>query len=329
MSASTAKDRFTAIWSHPIPAHLSIQEFSAKIEAQAESLLALPSAQKNLLKYDLIIPNNKLDSYFKALGFPEPQPVVLEKIDCEVQPTHVVRATALTTVTTRAQNIVRKDTDAMKKISTAQEFASASMFSVDVITKIDAGSADGRDACIGIFKCPPHLSRTQFHEFVDKASNGFAALPTMQKNIVKQTMIQWLQNDTIEKDVQAMGISAAETVAVFMVQAFFYHHLSSAEQLLQVWTDDELRQHFARVDKAATNEYSNRFSVNIRFSSPTAWPGHARLPDVASQAVLGLIIYPRIHMRNMSAPIHEEMIRLRQADQRLSVLSTLASPRKA
>jgi hypothetical protein len=77
----------------------------------------------------------------------------------------------------------------MKKISTAQEFAGASMFSVDVVTKIDAGSADGCDACIGIFKCPPHLSRTRFHEFVDKASNGFVALPTMQKNAVKQMMV--------------------------------------------------------------------------------------------------------------------------------------------
>lgn len=77
----------------------------------------------------------------------------------------------------------------MKKISTAQEFAGASMFSVDVVTKIDAGSADGCDACIGIFKLPPHLSRTQFHEFVDKASNGFVALPTMQKNAVKQMMV--------------------------------------------------------------------------------------------------------------------------------------------
>jgi hypothetical protein len=54
MTASAAKDRFTAIWSHPIPSQFSIQEFSAKLEAQADSLLALPSAQKNLLKYDLV-----------------------------------------------------------------------------------------------------------------------------------------------------------------------------------------------------------------------------------------------------------------------------------
>ncbi|KAJ7260232.1 hypothetical protein C8J57DRAFT_485358 [Mycena rebaudengoi] len=240
MTASAAKDRFTAIWSHPIPSQFSIQEFSAKLEAQADSLLALPSAQKNLLKYDLIIPNNKLDSYFKALGFPEPQPVVLEKIEFK-----------------SAEHCAQflRDADAMKKISIAQEFAGASIFSVDVVTKIDAGSADGCDACIGIFKCPPHLSRTQFLEFVDKASNGFVALPTIQKNAVKQIM--WIQNDTIEKDVQAMDIPAAETVAVFVVQAPF------DPNMIEVWTDDGLRQHFAKVDKAATNEYSNRFSVDI------------------------------------------------------------------
>jgi hypothetical protein len=54
MDASTAKDRFTVIWIHPIPAQLSIQEFSAKMEAQVDSLLALSSAQNNLLRYDLV-----------------------------------------------------------------------------------------------------------------------------------------------------------------------------------------------------------------------------------------------------------------------------------
>jgi hypothetical protein len=78
----------------------------------------------------------------------------------------------------------------MKNISTAQEFAGASIFSVNVVTKIDAGSADGSEGCIGIFKCPPHLSRAQFHEFVNnKVSNGFVALPTVQKNIVKGEMV--------------------------------------------------------------------------------------------------------------------------------------------
>lgn len=47
------------------------------------------------------------------------------------------------------------------------------------------------------------------------------------------------------------------------VLAVILHDLSSTEQLLQVWTDDGLRQHFTGVDKAATNEYSNRFSADI------------------------------------------------------------------
>ncbi|KAJ7742252.1 hypothetical protein B0H16DRAFT_1464124 [Mycena metata] len=236
MPASTAKHPFTAIWLHPIPEHLSIKEFSAKIEAQTDSLLALPSAQTNILKYDLMIPNNKLDIYFKALGFPEPRPVVLAKIECEGIHQSAEHC---------AQFLV--DTEVIEMISTAPEFAGASIFSMDTVTKIDSGSDAGGDACIGIFKCPPHLSRAQFHEFVDKASDGLVALPTVQKNIVKQTM--WIQNDTLEKDVQAADTSAAETVAVFMIQA--------------VWTDDGLREYFAKVDKPATNEYSNRFSVEI------------------------------------------------------------------
>jgi hypothetical protein len=54
MAASITNDPFTAIWIHPVPAQLSIEEFAGNLEAVADALLVLPIAQKNLLKYDLV-----------------------------------------------------------------------------------------------------------------------------------------------------------------------------------------------------------------------------------------------------------------------------------
>ncbi|KAJ7833081.1 hypothetical protein B0H13DRAFT_2370575 [Mycena leptocephala] len=46
------QDPFTVIGIHPVPAHLSTKEFVAKMDALGDARLALPMAQKNIIKYD-------------------------------------------------------------------------------------------------------------------------------------------------------------------------------------------------------------------------------------------------------------------------------------
>ncbi|KAJ7203914.1 hypothetical protein C8J57DRAFT_1542459 [Mycena rebaudengoi] len=157
------------------------------------------------------------------------------------------------------------------------------MFSMDVVTKIDAGSADGCDACIGIFKCMPHLSRTQFLEFVDKASDGFVALPTMQKNAVKQTM--WIQNDTIEKGVQA---AAAYMAKEFPPKAGGPKTVNS---IADKWKAcKKLHEHFLKIKEgvyvgASGWTYTDEGGFNVTDDTRDAWhnfvvdeivPSHAR-----------------------------------------------------
>jgi hypothetical protein len=54
MPSSATKDRFTALWLYPVPANSSPKNFAAKIDALADTQLALPVAQANLLKYELV-----------------------------------------------------------------------------------------------------------------------------------------------------------------------------------------------------------------------------------------------------------------------------------
>ncbi|KAJ7924143.1 hypothetical protein B0H13DRAFT_2654907 [Mycena leptocephala] len=239
MSASAAKDYFTAIWLHPVPAHLSTHEFALRMVARADTLLALPVAQNNLLKYEIMVPNDLLDSYFQALGVAQPQPVVLVKVQCETKE-HYVQ--------------FLRDAQVAQLISGTEEFAGASMFSVHEATRVDPGTALGSGAWIGIFKCPPHLSGAELYQVLGDLADGLAALPIMQRNLVKHTM--HMQNDALEMNAKVLGLPTVGPVVVAIVQSNF-------DTMNQVFTDSDVKRLFAQLDPAFTGKLSNRFAADI------------------------------------------------------------------
>ncbi|KAJ6592534.1 hypothetical protein B0H19DRAFT_7287 [Mycena capillaripes] len=186
MSASATKNRFTTM------------------EAFTDALLSLPAAQNNLLKYDLIIPNDKLDSQNKAVGFLDPEPTVLVKIECETQElfTQFLR-----------------DADVMQSIKGAAEFKGASMFATDVVTRIDlrVEGAAASTTWVGIFRLPPNLSTREFYQKTEEISDKFVALPVSHGSVVKRTA--WIQNNMIAKDIQLLGIPPSAPVVVLWFQA--------------------------------------------------------------------------------------------------------------
>jgi hypothetical protein len=54
MPASATKDRFTVIGIHPVPTHMSAQEFRGKVEMNVDAHLARPIAERSFLKYDIV-----------------------------------------------------------------------------------------------------------------------------------------------------------------------------------------------------------------------------------------------------------------------------------
>ncbi|KAF8209016.1 hypothetical protein K438DRAFT_1960743 [Mycena galopus ATCC 62051] len=212
MSPATRKDVFTAFRLHPVPVHLSTKEFAAKLEALADSMLALPVAQECFRKFELMIPNDRFDTYFKALGFPPARPMVIVKAEYET-----------------AEHCAQffSDAKAIGLLSKAEEFVGASVFSADESTRIDIDrSTDGSGNWIGIFKCPPDLSPSEHCKKAGDVADKIAALPIMQRNIVKHTM--WFQNEDLSSGAQVLGMPPPDPMVILLLE-------SDLQPMIEVW----------------------------------------------------------------------------------------------
>ncbi|KAJ7484905.1 hypothetical protein B0H11DRAFT_2188614 [Mycena galericulata] len=111
-----------AVGIYKCPSHLSKDEFVRKVEAFMDTVLAVPIWQRNVLKYELLVPNEK--SGVERLGMPSPQGTVLIIAEW---PSHEVLAE------------VASDPGLIQLLASAKEDFSAhldsSTFTVDVIRK--------------------------------------------------------------------------------------------------------------------------------------------------------------------------------------------------
>ncbi|KAJ6452380.1 hypothetical protein C8R47DRAFT_1169143 [Mycena vitilis] len=264
MSTSRTKDCFIAIGLHPVPKNVSIDEFAAKMEALADAHLALPVAQRNFLKYELMIPHNQLDHFWSSLGFPKSERVVLVKIECETSD--------------HCAEFLRDETVA-NSILGAHEFAGVSMLSADVATRIDASgkSTEEADLCtyIIILKATSHKDGLQLYERVAKDSDRFVELPFVKKNFTEHTTVrtygltlslrhaiyQWTQNAALADEVSALGIQAAQPLLVLRVQA-------PSDLMTEAFADIDFRQFFADMTasdgfKQSDPTLAQRFAVDV------------------------------------------------------------------
>jgi hypothetical protein len=101
MSASNEKDRMVAVGIYKAPANLSKEEFETKITSFVDRMLAVPIAQKNFLKFEIVCPecfildliftcitqiyqNELLNQHMKAFDLPEAPTSVWLTVEFEV-----------------------------------------------------------------------------------------------------------------------------------------------------------------------------------------------------------------------------------------------------
>ncbi|KAJ7016309.1 hypothetical protein C8F04DRAFT_1245392 [Mycena alexandri] len=207
MSASSRKDRVAGIGIYKAPPNLSKEALETKITSLVDALLAVPIAQKNFLKFEIIYQNEFLNPHLKALGFPEAPASVWLRLECE---TDAHGAEILT------------DPALVKVYAEAEEFLPYVMaFMADVVTKIDLPTPRNPMHIMCTFQCPAHLSsneyRTKFEGFVDR----LLALPITQKSILKYSVVnqsQWMPNNTLDAPLRDLGFPQLEPVFVVMAE---------------------------------------------------------------------------------------------------------------
>ncbi|KAF7367120.1 hypothetical protein MSAN_00971700 [Mycena sanguinolenta] len=241
MAASTTKSRYPMLGLHPVPAHLSISEFAAKVEMAADAKLSLPVCREGILKHEIMIPNDRLDSYFKAQGFEPPQPMVIVRAHCK----SIDHATQ-----------ILNDPEVIKVIKTEEGFADVSIFAVDEIIGIDTQSSDEYDSTwVTTLKCRPHLSADQFSHRCKEITDGLMQLPGFRENVGKHVM--WIKHESFAQDIQELGAFLSEPLVIIMWQ-------SSVDRMNAALSDSGVKQFFAGLKKPLTEEIiSNRFAVDV------------------------------------------------------------------
>ncbi|KAF8209511.1 hypothetical protein K438DRAFT_2012262 [Mycena galopus ATCC 62051] len=66
-----------AIGIYKCPSHLSKDVFVQKVEAVMDAILAAPITQRHILKYELLVPNEKVGGHLQQLGMPSHQGTVI------------------------------------------------------------------------------------------------------------------------------------------------------------------------------------------------------------------------------------------------------------
>ncbi|KAJ7925450.1 hypothetical protein B0H13DRAFT_1863102 [Mycena leptocephala] len=202
MSASNEKDRMVAVGIYKAPANLSKEEFETKITSFVDRMLAVPIAQKNFLKFEIIYQNELLNQHIKAFDLPEAPTSVWLTVEFETE-AHCAE--------------ILTDPMFAKAFAEAEEFVScATGFVADVVTRIDRPTPKDRTHLMCAFQRPDHLSsdeyRKKFEVFVDR----LLALPISQKNFLKHSL--WLPNDTLDANLRDLGFPPPEPVFVVMAE---------------------------------------------------------------------------------------------------------------
>ncbi|KAJ6553116.1 hypothetical protein B0H19DRAFT_1072599 [Mycena capillaripes] len=82
-AASSRKDRATILSIHLAPPHLSKEDFVAQLNGAVDELIKIPIAQKNSLKFEMLIPNDELGSHLDACGLQKQKLVICLVWGCE------------------------------------------------------------------------------------------------------------------------------------------------------------------------------------------------------------------------------------------------------
>ncbi|KAJ7860175.1 hypothetical protein B0H13DRAFT_2355706 [Mycena leptocephala] len=219
MSASNKKDRMVAVGIYKAPANLSKEEFETKITSFVDRMLAVPIAQKNFLKFEIIYQNELLNQHIKAFDLPEAPTSVWLTVEFETE-AHCAE--------------ILTDPMFAKAFAEAEEFVSrATGFVADVVTRIDRPTPKDRTHLMCAFQRPDHLSsdeyRKKFEVFVDR----LLALPISQKNFLKHSL--WLPNDTLDANLRDLGFPPPEPVFVVMAET------DNQDRLIEWLTHSDVR----------------------------------------------------------------------------------------
>ncbi|KAJ7916398.1 hypothetical protein B0H13DRAFT_2323502 [Mycena leptocephala] len=210
MSSLTKRTCFISI--HKAPPNLSREEFERKAGALGDAIAVLPVAQTNLLKLDIISQNTLMDEHMKGVGLPVPGSTVVMSAEYESLD-HLDGARML------------KDPALQKLFTESDDFGfrkHATAFAADVYTVVDAPDVTAGLHVICVYGCPPQLSADLFGQKMKGLMEKIAS-QSIRDNFSHYSL--WLQNDAVDKHLQALGYPAPKPLLVVRADSEHLDHM--------------------------------------------------------------------------------------------------------
>ncbi|KAJ7203662.1 hypothetical protein GGX14DRAFT_570113 [Mycena pura] len=201
MSSLTEKTCFIGI--HKAPPNLSREEFERKAGELGDAIAALPVAQKNLLKLDIISQNTLIDEHMKGVGLPVPAPTVVMSAEYEM-----LKDPALQRLFTESDDF------GFRKHATA--------FAADVFTIVDAPDVTADLHVICVYYCPPQISVDVFGQKMKELMEHIAS-QSIRDNFSHYSL--WLQNDAVDRHLQELGYPAPKPLLVVRADSKHLDHM--------------------------------------------------------------------------------------------------------
>ncbi|KAJ7278715.1 hypothetical protein C8J57DRAFT_1304369 [Mycena rebaudengoi] len=208
MSSLTKRTCFIGI--HRASPNVSREEFERKAGALGDAIAALPVAQKNLLKLDIISQNTLMDEHMLGVGLPVPAPTVVMSAEYESLD-HL--------------DGMLKDTALQKLFAESDDFGfrkHATAFAADVYTVIDAPEITAGLHVICVYGCPPQFSADVFGQKMKELMEAIAS-HSIRDNFSHYSL--WLQNDAVDKHLQALGYPAPKPLLVVRADSEHLDHM--------------------------------------------------------------------------------------------------------
>ncbi|KAF7373912.1 hypothetical protein MSAN_00603600 [Mycena sanguinolenta] len=217
--SSTKTSCFISI--HRAPSHLSRTEFEAKAGALGDAIAALPIAQKNLLKLDIISQNTLMDKHMKGVGLPVPSPTVVMLAEYE-------------SLDHLAQML--KDPALQKLLTESDDFGfrtGATAFAADVITKVEVPGATAGTNVICIYHQPPNMSAGEFAQNMGNLMDKISA-QSIGECFTHYSLC--VQNEAVDKHLQALGYPAPEPLLVVRADS------ENLDRMIEIFEHSEVAQ---------------------------------------------------------------------------------------
>ncbi|KAJ6548585.1 hypothetical protein B0H19DRAFT_1265399 [Mycena capillaripes] len=208
MSSPTKKTCFIGI--HKAPPNLSREEFERKAGELGDAIAALPVSQTNLLKLDIISQNTLMDEHMKEVGLPVPAPTVVMSAEYE----SLDHLDAMLKDPALQKLFADSDDFGFRKHSTA--------FAADVYTVVDAPDVTAGLHVICVYCCPPQFSADLFGQKMKELMENIAS-QSIGDNFSHYSL--WLQNDAVDKHLQALGYPAPKPLLVVRADSEHLDHM--------------------------------------------------------------------------------------------------------